>query len=196
MSKARKKTERRPSDDYQTPRPLATAFCDLLDWTRIRSVMEPCRGAGAFYDVFPGGRTKHWCEIRLAHTQTYGERPRNYLDARHQVPTDATITNPPYSIFTAFLTQALHLSPFVALLLRINVWGGQRRLAFWKNHPAPSHQLAVVPRPSFFQAGGSDFTEYAFFCWDRLGVLRHVPPFWFVEWKKPRGMGKGALAHA
>lgn len=189
MSSARGRINRRPADDYQTPPALAEAFCALLDWDRIGSVMEPFRGAGAFYDAFPAGRRKHWCEIQLKYTRRYPAWPRNYFTGRPPA-VDATITNPPFSHFVPAVRRARVYSRFVAILMTHNTWGSLSRYDFWKGGPQPSHQITAVPRPSFVESGETDSVEYCFVCWDGLGALADVEPFDVLKWDKPSRRGR------
>ncbi len=184
MSAAGRGSKRRPSDDYQTPPELARAFIELIDWDRVRSVMEPARGAGAFYDSFPVGVQRHWCEIEPGYTAFYGGGTVDYLGcALGDVPyTDATITNPPFSHATRFILRALASSKLVAMLLPFSIWGSSARYDFWRSIPPPTHQVAITPRPSFVPHGGSDSNEYCFLCWDYIGAMRCVQPFDVLRW--------------
>lgn len=65
------------------------------------SVMEPCRGDGAFYDNFPEGGVKYWCEINDG---------VDFLDCKQRV--DYIISNPPFvprKLFWQFQLKAMEL---------------------------------------------------------------------------------------
>lgn len=71
-------------------------------------VLDPCRGQGAFYNNFPPGVQKDWCEIAQG---------RNFFWwAKH---VDWVLTNPPWSgrAMTAFLEHSLKVADNVALLI-------------------------------------------------------------------------------
>jgi len=68
------------------------------------SILEPCRGGGAFYDQFQ--EPKFWCEI------TEG---RDFFDFQGKV--DWVITNPPFSIFDAFLEKCFEVADHVVLFI-------------------------------------------------------------------------------
>ena len=53
---------------------------------RGKRILDPCRGAGAFYNNFPAGNTKLWCEI---------SEGRDFF--RHRDPVDWIISGPPWS---------------------------------------------------------------------------------------------------
>ena len=68
------------------------------------SILEPCRGGGAFYDLF--SEPKFWCEI------TDG---RDFFDFEGH--TDWIITNPPFSIFDLFLEKCFDVADNVVLFI-------------------------------------------------------------------------------
>jgi hypothetical protein len=74
-----------PYDD-NTPVSVARAIIDRLQWDVDEVVLEPARGAGAFYDNLPGYVKKHWCEIMEG---------RDFF--AWQWPVDTVITNPPFN---------------------------------------------------------------------------------------------------
>jgi hypothetical protein len=71
-------------------------------------ILEPCRGGGAFVNAMPGC---DWCEIDL--------KSDFFACTKHY---DWIVTNPPYSIFTKFLKQAVTVSDNIVFLCPINSW--------------------------------------------------------------------------
>jgi hypothetical protein len=72
---------------HQTPKALAKdliAFCPLIEGDKV---IEPFKGEGAFYDVFPTFVEKDWAEL---------EQGRNYTDLSGSY--DWVITNPPFRL--------------------------------------------------------------------------------------------------
>ena len=67
-------------------------------------VLEPARGSGNFYRLFPKGR--EWCEI------TEG---KDFF--AHKKKVDWIITNPPYSIYDKFLEHCFEVADNVVLLV-------------------------------------------------------------------------------
>ena len=90
------------------------------------------------------------------------------------------ITNPPYALAEAFLARALEASTSVALLLRLDFLGSERRSGLFRRVPPDIH---VLPNRPSFVAGRTDASEYAWFVWrhyrDRrygnVGVLATTP---------------------
>ena len=97
--------ELKPNDVIMTPRHIAKQMIDFYNIRYDDSVLDPCRGDGAFYDQYPDCM-RFFCEI------TEG---RDFFDWTHKV--DWIITNPPYSIFPQFLEKCFEVADNVALLI-------------------------------------------------------------------------------
>ncbi|WP_139135052.1 hypothetical protein [Magnetovibrio blakemorei] len=112
--KAKKKKAKKKivGDVVYTPVPLAKFLIEYLNPTG--RVLDPCRGNGAFYDNFPAGCEKLYCEI------TEG---KDFFDFHE--PVDWIITNPPYStpVLRAFLTHSFRISNNVAFLINETALG-------------------------------------------------------------------------
>jgi len=79
---------------------------------------------------------------------------------------DVIITNPPFSQAIDFVQASLVRSPIVAMLLRLNWLGSDKRSAFLrKTYP----DVYVLPQRPSFDGRGTDFTEYAWFVWSNHG---------------------------
>jgi len=70
-----------------------------------------------------------------------------------------------------FLTKSLDEANTVIYLLRVNMLGAQCRKDFWNSHP-PSPLFPLAKRPSFTGGSRADATEYAWFAWDRGGLIQ------------------------
>lgn len=84
------------------------------------SVLEPCRGGGAFERALCGELNIYcdWCEI------TDGS---DFLTAE-LTHYDYIVTNPPYSKFRAFLNRSMEVADNVVFLANLNVWMTKCRL--------------------------------------------------------------------
>lgn len=68
-------------------------------------ILEPCRGKGAFYNNFPNNCIKEYCEL---------DEGKDFFEYNKKV--DWIITNPPYSIFDAFVQHCFEISDNVVIL--------------------------------------------------------------------------------
>lgn len=80
---------------------------------------------------------------------------------------DVVLGNCPYGEAGRHVHCALLEGKIVALLLRLNFLGSQKRCDFWRRHPADVYVLSE--RPSF-DGEGTDATEYAWFVWGQCGT--------------------------
>jgi hypothetical protein len=157
--------DRSENDYYPTPLQCIDPLIALIDWDAVKSFREPCRGrAKMIFDRVPMDN-KQWAEI---------DEGVDYLGEAFD-DVDLIITNPPFSIALDFLTQSLGESQTVCYLLRLGFLGSIDRHAFWKANPLT--HLAVISekgRPSF-TGKGTDNSEYAWFIWDKAGIVKHPP---------------------
>ena len=73
-----------------TPDALAKHIIGSFDWREGETVLEPCKGGGAFFDNLPGYGVKDWCEL---------SEGRDFL--KYAAPkVDTIITNPPFRVET------------------------------------------------------------------------------------------------
>lgn len=71
------------------------------------TILEPCRGGGAFYDLFK--EPKDWCEIREG---------KDFMQYDKHV--DWIITNPPFSTYEMFYKKALEIADNIVFLIPLN----------------------------------------------------------------------------
>jgi hypothetical protein len=166
MSATNRGAIRRPQDLYPTPAAPIDSLLGVLNysgtWWRFH---EPCKGTGAIYDRVIGGR-KTYDEISEGKDYLANVYPRHNFDM--------IITNPPFSLALEFLQKSLHEAITVCYLLRLNFLGSQKRRPFWQAN-RPSHVLVLANRPCFTSDGKTDSIEYAWFCWDRGGIVTLEP---------------------
>lgn len=94
------------SDKVYTPDEVAKYLINLLPIKDSDVLLDPCRGQGAFYNNFPELNIKLYCEI---------DEGIDFFNFNDKV--DWIITNPPYSIYDAFVKHCFELSNNVALLV-------------------------------------------------------------------------------
>lgn len=158
MSATNRGAERLPRDEYQTPPWAFELLIPYIDWDKVTTIFEPCRGDGNIFNMLPKkGKKRYWAEIADG---------RDYF--KYRPPggeVDLIVSNPPYSIAADFLAKSLSEARTVAYLLRVNFMGSVDRVDLLNENP-PDYQLSLAPRPRFF-GGGNDATEYAWIIWDR-----------------------------
>lgn len=177
MSRAKARDQRAPGDFYQTPQALADAMAVRLPEPGLDPkthepclsfglrVLDPCAGNGVFgrsIRTFRPKATLHEIDVS---PQGPGIEMLDFfsLGCTEGRIFDVIIGNPPYSLAEQFIRHALSLAPEVHFLLRLNFLEGQKRRAFWKEHPV-SHVAVLSRRPSF-TGKGTDATAYAVFVW-------------------------------
>ncbi|MFW9602948.1 MAG: hypothetical protein ACMV1B_11615 [Prevotella sp.] len=104
MSKMNPANRAKGNDEIYTP-----DWCvkDMVNhFNPTGTILEPCKGLGAFTDVLPNA---DWCEIRLG---------KNFYDYKNRV--DWIITNPPYSDIRKFVLHSMKLADNIVFL--IPVW--------------------------------------------------------------------------
>lgn len=183
---------------YPTPEPSILSIIKEINFNKVTSFTEPCRGEGHIYDLV-NTPIKYHCEL---------SEGTNYLTTTMPL-VDLILTNPPFSLAQEFITKALTEARTVIMLQRVNFLGSQARKSFWDKHP-PTHLFILSNRPKFIATctntkvvdgkrvcndkhsyqiteppaicvtcgsttrPTSDATEYAWFCWDTAELL-HKP---------------------
>jgi hypothetical protein len=126
-----------PYADYQsndivyTPESLAKKIVGHFEPTG--SILEPCRGGGAFSRHMPGC---DWCEI------TEG---KDFYKYHKKV--DWIITNPPWSDITKFLTHCMEVADNIVFLVTINHLWTTARLRAMDNAGFAFKEVARTPWP-------------------------------------------------
>lgn len=153
----KKRTKRRASDDYPTPGPVVDAFLDRIEWSRVRSFLEPCAGDGAIHRRAQArvlGRFP-WAVVSKAEIRDgvdYLATPflRSVVHAdgvARAEPYDLAVTNPPFNLASQFLEKLLRECMTVCLLLRAS-WPAGPRSPLLRLMP-PTHVYYLGDRPAF-----------------------------------------------
>ena len=101
------RTGNKANDKIYTPLPIAKKIIDLFPL--YGKVLDPFRGAGAFYEQYPDSVEKDWCEI---------DEGRDFFDYDKKV--DWIITNPPYSIFDEVLEHSFEIADNIVYLVPLS----------------------------------------------------------------------------
>lgn len=162
----KKRTKRRASDDYPTPGPVVDAFLDRIEWSRVRSFLEPCAGNGAIVsraaeritsprrvvravEIRHGGPNWEWIHgdyLLLPELGANLDDPRTKT-AAFGAPFDLAVTNPPFNLAGQFLERMLREAMTVCLLLRAS-WPAGPRSGSLRLAP-PTHVYYLEYRPAF-----------------------------------------------
>jgi hypothetical protein len=92
-----------PNDIIYTPDHIAKAVVDHFN--PHGSILDPCKGAGAFLQFMPGA---DWCEIREG---------KDFFQYKDHV--DWIISNPPYSIFAKWLYHSFEIADNIVYFIPI-----------------------------------------------------------------------------
>lgn len=172
MSSKNRLTGSLPQDKYYTPRWCIELLFQRIDFNKVNSFLEPCCGDGRIVNLLPiKDMYVDTCEI---------DEDIDYLQYTiGKYAFDLIVTNPPFSKSIEFLTKSLKEAKTVCYLQRLNWLGSQERKEFWNNN-TPDKIFVLSKRPQFMKEmglkSGSDSTEYAWFIWDKLGIVngKHI----------------------
>ena len=95
-----------PNDVVMTP--PETAQWIINHYNPQGEILEPCRGDGKFYNLFPQN-SRHWCEI---------SENKDFFDFKDKM--DWIITNPPFSIYDDFLSHSFKIADNVVFFCPLN----------------------------------------------------------------------------
>ena len=129
-----------PNRDYKsndlvmTPSGLARAI--VKHFHPYGSILEPCKGTGAFLEFMPGAT---WCEI------TEG---KDFLDFDGKV--DWIVTNPPWSRIRDFLRKSMQVADNIVFLMTINHLWTKARIRDIKEFKFGIAEIAICKTPKEF----------------------------------------------
>jgi hypothetical protein len=128
------------NDDVQTHPQLAKRIVEYFQpqFQLGDVLLEPCRGEGAFYDNFPDGYDKHWCEI---------DEDRDFLQCQ-LTHVNWTITNFPWSgkVLRPLVRKAASISDNLVHLIRIhNILGTSARQRDYMEQGHTLKEIIMVP---------------------------------------------------
>lgn len=170
-------------DFFESPRWVVQAIYPHLPATS--EVLDPCAGRGAILAEIgraallespqcSGEISLNGLEINLerASEAVGGSVGRGYVEIQQGDALALTwnrpplvVMNPPYSQAEAFVRKALSevaRGGSVFALLRLGFLASAKRRSFHRQHPCDVYVLSR--RPSF-TGGGTDASDYAWFCW-------------------------------
>ena len=187
MSSTKRGGQRSPADNYPTPRWCLHRFLeqflgDVPDDVQSGLWLDPgagegniIRGANDFFgDLGPTWDARELREECRPFLEDLGVSTIGIGDYFVEGPPtdeeyDLIITNPPFSLAMEFIHRSFEAKArYVAMLLRLNFIGSEKRHDFMRRCPP---NLYVLPnRPSFKGTGETDSIEYAWFTWDMANL--------------------------
>lgn len=124
-----------PSADlvYTPPELAAKLVAHLKPSGRV---LDPAKGQGAFYDTFPVGCSRAYCEI---------SEGRDFFEWTE--PVDWIITNPPWSKIRQFISQGCKVANHVCYLITANHLFTKARLKVVRDAGFGVREIIFVPTP-------------------------------------------------
>ena len=130
MSSTKRGTVREVNDFYPTPQNTIDSIFALIDFSKVKSFLEPCRGNGAIFNRKElNNCEKHWAE--LSEGVDYFETTFPHVDL--------IVTNPPFNLSQQFLDKSLTEADTIVYLQRLNWLGSKKRKPWWENKKAALH---------------------------------------------------------
>lgn len=102
-------------DIIMTPEPCAIDI--ISHFSPTGSILDPCRGEGAFYNNYPISCEKDWCEL---------EEGKDFFTYDKKV--DWIITNPPWSKIKEFIIHSMTIADSIVYLITINHFTTKHRM--------------------------------------------------------------------
>jgi len=93
MSSTRRGGVKLDQDKYYTPRWCIELLIERIDFTRVNTFLEPCKGDGRILDFIPKTVTTSWYEI---------DNDEDYFKSPLEQYVDLIVTNPPFSLSIPF----------------------------------------------------------------------------------------------
>lgn len=100
-------TNKKPNDDIMTPLEISKKIIDMFDIQG--TILDPFKGEGSFYNQFPKGNKKMWCEIKEG---------KDFFEFEQNV--DWIISNPPYSILDEVLEHSFKIANNIVYLVPLS----------------------------------------------------------------------------
>ena len=97
--------------------PVETAVDVINHFGPTGTILDPCRGTGAFYDNFPTTCQNDWCEL---------SEGKDFFDYNDKV--DWIVTNPPWSKIKPFIIHSMTIADDIVYLISINHYSTKARL--------------------------------------------------------------------
>lgn len=141
-------------DLVYTPRTLSKQIIDYFG--PVGHILDPCKGDGSFYDQYPVGSQKSFCELQDG---------LDFFD--YQTKVDWIITNPPWSKFKEFLSHSMALSDNIVFLVTINHFMTKARMKLMDTCDFGFKEIVKVDTPK------EDWPQSGF----QLGAI-HIQKNW------------------
>ena len=143
----RRRYKYRETDNRQTPIWLCKKIVDYFKPSG--KILEPCCGDGNFLKVLPSNTL--WCEIK---------KGKDFFNFNERV--DWIITNPPWSMFSKFLTHSLDLADHVVFLSTFHYIGTKRRFEVLSKKQFWIEDILLVDTPSEWGKWGFQLAVFHF----------------------------------
>lgn len=101
------------------------------------TILEPCRGRGAFTDCLP--RHTRWMEIDEGHDFLLHDPPCPHFDW--------IVTNPPWSKFRPFLRRSMEVANNIVFLALLNAWFMKARMRDMRDAEFGLVEILLVDTP-------------------------------------------------
>ena len=124
--------------------PVETAVDVINHFAPTGTILDPCRGTGAFYDNFPTTSQKDWCEL---------SEGKDFFDYNNKV--NWIITNPPWSKIKPFIIHSMTIADDIVYLISINHYSTKARLRLIYENGFRIQEIYCVkmPPPPWPQSG-------------------------------------------
>jgi hypothetical protein len=149
VQKFRKIKEYRMSDDRQTP----IEYCKFLInyFEPSGTILEPFKGNGNFYNIYPKNCKKEWCEIK---------KGKDFFDFNEKV--DWIITNPPFILITKTLEHCVEIADNFVLIFSYHYMGSKYRFRLLKENDFWIKDILLIPTPKEWGTWGIQMAVYHF----------------------------------
>ena len=144
MKKTKSLIPKSGNDIVYTPDELANSIVEYFDIKG--TVLEPCRGGGAFERALQN--KKSVTQIR------YCELSEGVDFMEYKGKTDWIVTNPPWSKFREFLDKACNHTNDIIFLVTINHFTTKKRLSIMKEYGFRFKEILLVDTPKSFPQSG------------------------------------------
>lgn len=167
MSQRNSGYNRKPGDWYATPDWVTQTLLPHIP-DDVTQVWEPATGDGAMARALAdGGFSVLPTDIDVS--RCFFAAEMDFLKAE-RCDVDAIITNPPYTLATEFIEQALRLSEsnagMVAMLLRVDFDSAKTRTHLFADNPAWAKKLILTKRIRWFPGKSGPSENHAWYLWD------------------------------
>ena len=175
MSSTNRGGDRHASDYYVTPvQPiidfLRAAQEDLGPAFNPKEILDTCAGGDPKHDMsYPTAFKAVFPQAVIAtidiREDSLAEFKGDYLEMKDIGQVEFICSNPPFSLAMDFIKKALwDSSGWVAMLLRVNYFGADKRYKWWQEH-MPVYSYVHHKRMSFVDSKKTDSIEYMHCLW-------------------------------